>query len=228
MNVLITGANRGIGLGLTKKFLADGAHVWAACRNPDGARELWELEHEYKDKLTLVTLDVTNQQEIDAAASQLKDATIDLLINNAGVIPQGGKDLMSLDADQMMKSFQVNTLGPVFVTKALLPQLQKSTRPTVVNITSKMGSVTDNTSGSYYAYRTAKSALNMFNKSFSIDFPKVTSVVLHPGWVKTDMGGSSATTTVDDCVNGLHQVISGLKPEITGKFFDFTGKEIPW
>lgn len=228
MNVVITGANRGIGLGLTKKFLSTGNNVWACCRNPDGARELWELERDYHDKLKLIQLDVTDSNEVAALAEKLKGVDLDLLINNAGVIAEGPKDLAGLTADSLVKSFNVNTIGPTMVCQALLPVLQKSTAPKVANITSKMGSVADNTSGSYYAYRMSKAALNMFNKSFSVDFPKITSVVLHPGWVKTDMGGSSAPTEVEASVNGLYQVITGLKKEQSGRFYDMNGKEIPW
>lgn len=228
MNTVITGANRGIGLGLTKKFLGAGHTVWACSRNPDGARELWELERDYGDKLKLVQLDVTDKNEITALAKSLEGVDVDILINNAGIITEGPKDLAGLSAESLIKSFNVNAIGPTLVCQALLPVLQKSSAPRVVNITSKMGSVADNSSGSYYAYRMSKAALNMFCKSFSVDFPKIVSVVMHPGWVKTDMGGSSAPTPVDDAVADLYKVISGLKKEHSGRFLDPHGKEIPW
>lgn len=227
MNTIITGANRGIGLGLTKKYLSAGNTVWACCRNPDGARELWELERDYGERIKLMQLDVTDKKDAVALAKQLEGTDIGLLINNAGT-GDGPKDLESLTQESLLKVFQVNTFGPVLLIQALLPVLKNSTEPKVANITSRMGSISDNSSGSFYSYRMSKTALNMFNKSFSVDYPKITSVVLHPGWVKTDMGGSAAPMEVEQSVEGLYKVISSLKKEDSGRFFDVSGSEIPW
>lgn len=228
MNVVITGANRGIGLGLTKKYLSAGHTVWASCRNPHGSRELWELERDYSPKCHVVELDVSDTATIAALKSSLKGIAIDLLINNAGVFPEGSKDLAGLNSDNMMKAFKVNTIGPALVCQALQDNLANAELGKVINITSKMGSIADNTSGAYYAYRISKAALNMFNKSFAIDCPKITSVVVHPGWVQTDMGGSSAPTTVEESVNGIFNLSLKIEKSHSGRFFDYQLKEIPW
>lgn len=228
MNVVITGANRGIGLGLTKKYLSAGHTVWAACRNPHGSRELWELERDYGPKCQVIELDVCDTSNIAALKTKLSNVAIDLLINNAGVFPEGSKDLVGLDSDNMMKAFKVNTIGPSLICQALRENLEKAELGKVVNITSKMGSIADNTSGAYYAYRISKAALNMFNKSFAIDCPKIMSVVVHPGWVQTDMGGSSAPTTVEESVDGIFNLSMKIGKAHSGKFYDYQSKEIPW
>ncbi len=228
MNVVITGANRGIGFGLTKKYLSAGHTVWATCRNPHGSRELWELEQDYGPKCQVLELDVCDNSNIAALKSKLKGITVDLLINNAGVFPEGSKDLVNLNADNLMKAFRVNTVGPALVCQALQENLEKGGLGKVINITSKMGSLADNTSGAYYAYRISKTALNMFNKSFALDYPKIMSVVVHPGWVQTDMGGSSAPTTVEESVDGIFKLSLAIEKSHSGRFFDYQSKEIPW
>lgn len=228
MNIVITGANRGIGLGLVEKFIGKGHTVWACCRNPHGARELWEMERDYGDRLRTTELDVTSEREITALKENFFETPVDLLINNAGVFPETSTSLAEMTAENMTKAFSVNTLGPALVSQALLKSLMMTAEPKVVNITSKMGSLADNTSGAYYAYRVSKCGLNMFNKSFAIDCPKVTSVVVHPGWVQTDMGGKSAPTTIEQSVDGIFNLIMELSIKDSGKFLDYLGKEIPW
>jgi NAD(P)-dependent dehydrogenase (short-subunit alcohol dehydrogenase family) len=228
MNIVITGANRGIGLGLAKKYLSAGHTVWATCRNPHGSRELWELERDYGPSCQIVELDVSDTSTIAALKSKLSGIPVDLLINNAGVFPEGSKDLGGLDLENMMKAFKVNAIGPSLVCQALKENLEKAELAKVMNITSKMGSIADNTSGAYYAYRMSKAALNMFNKSFSIDCPKIMSVVVHPGWVQTDMGGHSAPTTVEESVDGIYNLSLKISKAHSGKFYDFQSKEIPW
>jgi len=226
--VLITGANRGIGLGLVSKFLAHGHTVIATARNPDGARDLWEFEHTYPGRCRILALDVTDDRSISSFADSLKGQAIDVLINNAGYLatPSGG--FADLSEAALIKSFGINTLGPVKVTQALLHNLQAAAAPLLVVISSKMGSLTDNTGGSYYAYRMSKVALNMFVRSFAVDFPDITAVTLHPGWVKTDMGGEMAPTTVEESTTGLFRVIEQMKPIDSGRFIDFHGDDIAW
>lgn len=228
MNIVITGANRGIGLGLVEKFISRGHTLWACCRNPHGARELWEMERDYGDRFRIAELDVTSEREISAFREKMFETPVDLLINNAGVFPENSTNLADMTAENMTKAFSVNTLGPALVSQAMLKSLMMATDPKVVNITSKMGSITDNTSGAYYAYRVSKCALNMFNKSFSIDCPKVTSVVVHPGWVQTDMGGKTAPTTVEQSVDGIFGLIMELSIKDSGRFLNYQGNEIPW
>ncbi len=225
---LVTGANRGIGLGLTEQLLAKGYHVIATARNPDGARELWEAERDYGARCEIHELDVTSDADLDKLAKALSGRPIDLLINNAGVMPEKSGKFADVTADAMLKGFTVNVLGPMRVMQKLLPNLKASGKAVVGTVTSKMGSVADNTSGGYYAYRISKTAVNMLNKSFAVDHPDVVSVVLHPGWVRTAMGGDNAPVTVEDSAKGMLQVLATVNAEQSGKFFDFSGKEIPW
>ena len=232
---LITGTSRGIGLELTRQLLAAGQSVVAAARDPESAAGLKALQRDYSKTLKLVKLDVSNEQSIAELPAQLKDlAVIDVLINNAGVFngpsnpsresPSFGQTPVS----DLREVFETNAVGPFLVTRALLPWLQKSKQASVAHITSLMGSIADNSSGGYYAYRMSKAALNMFNKSFSKDHPQITSVVLHPGWVRTDMGGPSATLAVEDSARGLLNVIASLNASNSGHFYDYSGRELKW
>ncbi len=226
--VLITGANRGIGLGLVSKFLAHGHAVIATARNPDGARELWEFEYTYPGRCRILELDVVEEKSIKQLANSLKGEAIDVLINNAGYLASSGGNFAELSSVDIIKSLNINTLGPLKVTQALLPNLQAAAAPVMVAISSKMGSLTDNTSGGYYAYRMSKSALNMFVRSFATDFPDITAVTMHPGWVKTDMGGAMAPTSIEESTTGLFNVICELKPVDSGRFIDFRGQDVAW
>jgi NAD(P)-dependent dehydrogenase (short-subunit alcohol dehydrogenase family) len=225
---VITGASRGIGLALCQKVLSLGHEVIGACRNPDGARDLWEMKSDYKDRFRYMKLDVQDQASVDAFGASLKGQVVDVLVNNAGVLKGAGDSLATLKFEDMMKTFEVNTLGPMRVTKALLANLDAANSPKVIHITSKMGSISDNTSGGYYAYRMSKTALNMFNQSFTVDFPKIISILMHPGWVKTEMGGANAPTTTEESAAGIATVALTATREQRGRFLDFKGQEIPW
>ena len=224
---VVTGANRGIGLEYVRQLLARGERVIATAREPEKAVELRALE---TDRLEILPLDVTSRESVDAFAGALGGRAVDVLINNAGTASPWGQGLEEVDLDEMRRDFEVNALGPVRVTRALLPALRKSAHPVIAHTTSKMGSIADNTSGGSYGYRMSKAALNMFNKSLSQD-PAVRGaicVVLHPGWVQTRMGGAQAPTPPEESVRGLLQVLDSLTPEHDGKFLDFRGREIPW
>jgi NAD(P)-dependent dehydrogenase (short-subunit alcohol dehydrogenase family) len=228
-HVIITGANRGIGLGLAKYFVEGGDLVVATCRNPDKAPELKALARECPERCRIETLDVSSALSVSGFAKQCQQLkVIDVLINNAGVLLDRGRAFVDLDLDVVSATMAVNTVAPMRVTQSLLPLLIKSSRPIVASITSKMGSIEDNTSGGYYAYRMSKTALNMFCKCFSTDFPNVISMVLHPGWVQTDMGGSQAPTTIAASAKGLGTLIDRCTKEHSGGFFDFNGERIPW
>jgi len=226
-HLVITGANRGIGLGLTKEFLKLGWSVTAIVRKQSA--ELKEAALEFKQRFNLVLGDVSDDNSISQAAQSLSGKTIDVLVNNAGVLE--GSDQQGLQAantQDLLHSFNVNAIGPLRVTRALLPHLQKSSSPVVANITSKMGSIQDNTSGGYYGYRMSKAALNMFHRSFSHDFPKVITLTLHPGWVQTDMGGKQAPLTVQESVQGLTRILTTASLAVRGKFLNYDGSELPW
>ena len=224
----ITGASRGLGLGLTKALLARGETVIGACRNPDGARDLWELAHDFKNRFSYVKLDLAEPTTIENIAKEFSGKTVDVLVNNAGILNGAGQGLNEVSFEELSKTLQVNTIGPVRVTKALLPALKRAERPKIFHLSSMMGSIADNASGGYYAYRMSKSALNMFNKSLSLEFPKILCVVLHPGWVQTDMGSAKAPTTVDESVSGLITVMTERTLSDSGKFIDFKNRELPW
>lgn len=223
---LITGASRGIGLTLAQKALASGHRVYCACRNPDGARTLWEMEQDYQHA-HMVKLDVQDDVETIRACLPL-DVAIDFLVNNAGVLEEFGPGLADFDLELLERSFQVNTFGPIKVTRAFLPNLALSARPVVAHMTSRLGSLSDNTSGGAYGYRMSKAALNMFHVNFAHEYKSMISIALHPGWVKTRMGGDQAQTDVWQSVEGLYRVLMDLKPEHSGSFVDFNGQPISW
>lgn len=223
MNVIITGASRGIGLELTSQALAAKHQVIAVVRNLAKSPELKNLSEKFKEQLTVVEVDVSNPEApAKVAAAANKWGSLDVLINNAGMYAK------SDTAKDMLESFQVNTIAPYLMTKELLPILKKSKIPKVVHVTSKMGSIADNSSGGHYAYRSSKTALNMINKSLSCDFEWLTAIVIHPGWVKTDMGGQGATLEIKDSASGIWNVINKIKSPDSGAFYDFSGEEIPW
>lgn len=225
---MITGANRGIGLELCKVLLARGDSVIAGSRNPEGARDFWELSGDFKDRFRSVKLDVANPQSIEECAQQLRDTVIDVLVNNAGILNGEADGLATVKIEDVVKSFEINTFGPMRVTRAFLPMITKSKTPKIASITSRMGSITDNSSGGYYAYRMSKAALNMFHKSFATEFPKIASAVLHPGWVQTDMGGDKAPVTPHESAVGMVHVIDQLTTKSNAAFLDYKGQSIPW
>lgn len=223
MNVLITGANRGIGLTFAKHYLAQGADVWACYRNDK--QSLNSLE---TDKLHLVQWDVT---EPSPRRGELPK-TLDLLINNAGIYgpqKQAGQRLEDVSAEAMLEVFEVNCVGPLQVTQALLPALV-ATKGAIANISSKMGSSDDNSSGSCYAYRAAKAALIITSKSLAIDLATkgVDVITLHPGWVKTDMTNHHGEITTQLSVDGMSEVIRRIKQYPIGAFVAYDGETIPY
>lgn len=228
---LITGANRGIGLELTRQYVADGWRVLACCRRPEQADALNQLAAQHPDTVQVHALDVTDRAQIDALAKTLAHEAIDLLMNNAGVYPDGEfKDFGHTDYDAWLYAFQVNSMAPLKMAEAFVSQVARSRRKIIASISSKMGSMDDNTSGGAYLYRSSKAALNMVVKSLSLDLkePGITAVVFNPGWVLTDMGGPNAMITVQQSVSGLRRVIAKLTPADSGKFFNYDGAEIAW
>jgi NAD(P)-dependent dehydrogenase (short-subunit alcohol dehydrogenase family) len=221
--VLLTGANRGIGLEFARQLAARGDRVVATCRNPAAARELAALD------VQVETLDVVEAASIERIAALYEDRNLDLLINNAGV-GVGHRPLGKLDYEEMGIFYATNAVGPLRLIEALLPALRRGEYPTVVSLTSRVGSIQDNTSGGSYAYRASKAALNAITKSLAIDLAEegFTCVVLHPGWVQTDMGGASAPLPTDQSVAGMLRVLEGLSQEDSGGFFDYTGESLPW
>lgn len=222
MNVLITGVSKGIGLALTTEALQKGHHVFGVARKPDESKELMQLQKEYKT-LTIIGLDLTNDDAQEKLNKALKATDkIDILINNAGMLENASTK------EAFMKSFELNSYVPFMVVETILPKLKAASMPKIVHITSTMGSIADNTSGGYYAYRSSKSALNMIHKSLTVDHSWLTSAVIHPGWVQTRMGGESAPTSVEVSGKGIWKVVDGLTAADTGCFKDYQGKNLPW
>ena len=226
--VLITGANRGLGLEFTKQYAADGWQVISCCRTPETAADLMSLASQFKQNIQVHALNVADFAQIDALALQLKTSKIDVLINNAGVYPESS--LGNIDYDDWAYGFKINTMAPYKMAEAFTEQIAASQLKKIVVLSSKMGSVSDNTSGGSYAYRTSKAATNMMMKSLSIDLKTkgIACGILHPGWVQTDMGGPNGLITAATSVAGLRQVISELTTSNCGRFIAFDGKEIAW
>jgi len=223
--ILITGANRGLGLEFARQYKEDGWNVLACCRNPEEGKELSKITS------NIYKLDVSNFEQIDKLASLLKGESIDVLINNAGISGNGSKNKFgSMNYDDWEKTMRINCMAPFKLSEALIENVEKSEEKTIVSITSKMGSIGDNELGRAYIYRSSKSALNMTMKSLSIDLKEkgIKIAVLHPGWVKTDMGGPNALIDVETSISGMKKVINNLTEDQSGKFFDYSGKEVDW
>lgn len=227
--VLITGANRGIGLEFARQYAREGAKVHACARRPDQAEELSKLAHESGGKVQLHRLDVSDFAAIDLLAQSMQGEPIDLLINNAGVYGPENQTADRIDYDGWGETFTVNTMAPVRMVQAFLPNLKAGSGKKVVTITSQMGSIANN-NGGYYVYRSAKAALNSAMKGLSADLAKagLTIVVMHPGWVKTDMGGPQAPLEPQDSVASMRRVIDKLAANDNGKFYDYDGSPLPW
>ncbi|SFI85517.1 SDR family oxidoreductase [Nitrosomonas sp. Nm34] len=228
---LITGTNRGIGLEYARQYAQDGWQVIACCRQPATAENLNRLASQYPDHIRIYALDVADHQQIDQLSTTLANKTIDLLINNAGVYPpsdDGG--FGSIDYTAWHKTFQINTMAPLKMAEAFINQISNSKLKTMATITSKMGSIADNQRGGSYIYRSSKAAINMVAKSLAIDLKArgITSVLLHPGWVKTDMGGAGALISTEQSVTGMRRILKEITLTDSGKFFAYDGQLIPW
>jgi len=228
---LITGANRGIGLEFSRQLAEDGWCVLACSRDLEKSDALNKLAAEYPERITLYALDVTDHGQIEKLSQILANKPIDLLINNAGVFPDiNDRSFGQTDYDSWAHAFLVNTMAPLKMAEEFIAQITQSSRKTIVTITSKMGSVADNGRGGSYIYRSSKSAVNMVIKSIAIDLESndIISVLLHPGWVRTDMGGPSGLISVEQSVSGMLSVIREVTSADSGKFIAYDGQIIPW
>jgi NAD(P)-dependent dehydrogenase (short-subunit alcohol dehydrogenase family) len=221
--VLITGANRGLGLEFARQYAAAGWAVIGTARQPDTATELEELD------VRVLQLDVTDAASIARMVRDLDGRPIDLLINNAGIFPRVST-LDEVDFSDVARTLEVNTVGPMKVTRALLPHLRAGSGKRIVSITSGLGSIANNTSGRFYGYRESKAALNMFTRSLAVELEDegFTCVVMSPGWVRTDMGGPNANLAPSESIAGMRKVIAGLTPADTGTYWNYDGEQLPW
>lgn len=223
--LLITGANRGIGLELTKRYAADGWTIIAACRNPKEAAALAAL----KGDITVEALDVTDYAAVDRLAAKYSGTAIDLLLNNAGIYGNRDGALTVSDFDTYLQVLHVNSVAPMKLALAFLPHLKQATAAKIATISSRLGSIELGSGGSY-AYRASKAAINagMHNLALDLKSTGIRCITLHPGWVKTDMGGAGADIDVATSAAGLKKVIDGLTLKDTGKFYSYDGSELPW
>lgn len=227
--ILITGANRGIGLELTTQFAADDWRVFACCRNPAAAGSLQEMSERYP-AIEIYPLDVTDYEQVAALAARIGDRPIDILLNNAGIYGPKGVGFGEVDAETWREVLEVNTIAPLMLVQALVEQVGASEQKLVAMISSKVGSIADNGSGGGYLYRSSKTALNQVVKSLSIDLAGrgIAVLSLHPGWVKTDMGGPNAEIGTVESVSGLKRILQSAGPDQSGSFIEYNGESIPW
>ena len=228
--LLITGANRGLGLEFCRQYAAAGDQVIAACRQPDRAEQLQALADRYAN-IEIHALDVADLNQIDALAQALASRKIDVLLNNAGVYgDQSGRGFGKLDYQAWAATLAINVMAPVKLAESFLPHLQSSDKPLIASLSSLMGSMADNTSGGSILYRSSKAGLNAAMKSLSIDLRSsgIGVLILHPGWVRTDMGGPNGLIDVEESVNGMRQVIAGFEMADSGCFLKYDGSAMPW
>lgn len=231
--VLITGANRGLGLELSKQFAADGYHVIGTARSPERATDLKEVA----DKV--LALDVTSDESIKALSKALNGQPIDILVNNAGyfgpTLGLGTKNeksatLQTLTRSEVLDCFAVNSAGPIFVTQGLIPNLLKSKQPKIIVISSRSGIINQSRSAGAYGYRISKTAVNRAVKVMSVDKALRNSIVvaIAPGHNKTDMGGDRAKLSPEESMKKVKALIEGLTKKHDGGFWYYDGKKLPW
>lgn len=228
--VLITGANRGLGLEFCRQYAAEGWDVIACCRNPEQASDLVKLAQQYP-VIQINALDVADFTQIDALSEKLSDCPIDVLINNAGVYGDlNSGSFGQLDYQAWNRSFLINSQAPVKMAEAFLPHVKRSDKKLIVNISSLMGSMADNDSGGSILYRSSKAALNAAMKSLSISLKNqsIGVLIFHPGWVKTDMGGPNALIDVEPSISGMRTVIKNFTLDQSGCFIKYDGTAMPW
>lgn len=232
--IFITGANRGIGLELTRQYLTlTDTRIFAAARRPEAATELQALAAAQPDRLTMISLEVTDAAAI-AQAAQIVAAqagALDVLINNAAINPpQAAQTLDSIRVETMQYTLHINTIAPLMIVQALRGLLRNGRNPRIANISSEMGSLAERTYGADYAYCTSKAALNMVTRGLAADLrrDKITVIALDPGWVQTDMGGEEASLTPQESAQGIRAVLGSLSLPASGQFLRWDGRQNPW
>lgn len=230
----ITGANRGLGLEWVRQLVPRVEQLFATCRRPEEASELTDLEAAHPDTVKLLRLDVSEPESIENAVGRVRreaDA-LTLLLNNAGVNGGGTRDTFdTVDQEIMMDTLHVNTVGPHLMTKAFSPLLRASKDvATVVNVTSQLGSISRLSGGGWQSYKVSKAALNMCTRLQAAELKADGVIVLamHPGWVRTDMGGGNARLSTEASVAGMLEVIEGVTLDETGQFLAYDGRELSW
>ena len=227
--ILVTGANRGLGNEFVEQYLNEGNDVIATYRNENSSMDLIEMGNE-RSNLKLLQLDVSSNKSLNSFAENLGDSPIDIFINNAGVYGPRNSSFGNVDEENWIPAIKVNAIAPLLLTQLIIKNIRAGADKKLIYITSKMGSIDDNKGGGAYVYRSSKTALNAVVKSLSVDLENEGIVValIHPGWVKTDMGGPNALIERDTSVRGMTEVISNLDITSTGNFYNYDGSIIPW
>ena len=226
----ITGCNRGLGLEFVQQLLARGQRVIATCRDIATATDLTALALKHSGQLSLVEMDVSDEASMREAVALLNDEAIDVFINNAGMYGPRDANFGNVDGPAMAEVLYTNAVAPVLLTQLLIDNVRKGSGKKLVYVSSKMGSIADNGRGGSYIYRSSKTALNSVVKSLALDLAPegIATATLHPGWVRTDMGGPNGLIDAPESVSGMLNVIDGLSVADTGQFFNYDGSTIAW
>lgn len=226
----ITGCNRGLGLEFVRQLLARGQRVIATCRDIATSTDLTALTLKHSGQLSLVEMDVSDEASMREAVALLNDEAIDVFINNAGMYGPRDANFGNVDGPAMAEVLFTNAVAPVLLTQLLIDNVRKGSGKKLVYVSSKMGSIADNGRGGSYIYRSSKTALNSVVKSLALDLAPegIATATLHPGWVRTDMGGPNGLIDAPESVSGMLNVIDGLSVANTGQFFNYDGATIAW
>ncbi|MCA8955379.1 MAG: SDR family oxidoreductase [Planctomycetes bacterium] len=229
--IAITGTSRGLGLEFCRQYLERGARVFALSRDVEGGG-LSDLARAFPEQLHRLPCDVTDARAVQSAFAEIRGLVpgLELLLHNAGVAGATSAELGGVDYDDLRRVLEVNAVAPLRVVECAVPLLRRGAQPRAVLMTSRMGSLADNESGGWWAYRISKAALNMVGKNAALALrrDRIPVMLLHPGWVRTDMGGPGAPLSVEESVRGMVRVIEDLQPDATGCFRDYTGADVPW
>jgi NAD(P)-dependent dehydrogenase (short-subunit alcohol dehydrogenase family) len=226
----ITGCNRGLGLEFVHQLLARKQRVIATCRDIATSTDLTALTLKHSGQLSLVEMDVSDEASMREAVALLNGEAIDVFINNAGIYGPRDANFGNVDGRAMAEVLYTNAVAPMLLTQLLIDNVRKGSGKKLVYISSKMGSIADNGRGGSYIYRSSKTALNSVVKSLALDVASegIAAATLHPGWVRTDMGGSNGLIDAPESVSGMLNVIDGLSVANTGQFYNYDGSTIAW
>jgi NAD(P)-dependent dehydrogenase (short-subunit alcohol dehydrogenase family) len=235
---LITGANRGIGLEFVRRLSLTGWRVLATCRSPEQAEALRRIAADSRQTVEVHLLDTADPQSIGALSAVLGDQAIDLLVCSAGVSKmkqalitgEAGQRIQDADDALWFEVYRTNAIGPLRVAAAFADRVAASERRLMAFLSTHMSSVAQNNSGAYYMYRASKAALNVIVKNLSIELaPRgITCIALHPGWVRTDMGGRNAEISPEESVSGMLRILLDPKLSKKAQFLDYRGETVPW
>ena len=234
-NILITGSSRGLGSEFAKQYLEKGDKVIATCRNPSTAKDLLELQTLYPDHISIIQLDVADEEGRNRVYDKIESefGSLDVLINNAGIISgneEKSSSLGEIHKENFGKVFLVNSISPLLMSERFLSLLEKGKDSKIINISSQNGSIALRNVGGKYSYAASKAALNMITKILSNDLREkgIVALAIHPGWLKTDMGGPNAPLEKEEPISMIIDLIENADINSTGKFLDWKGQEVPW